>query len=284
MVTFPITHPTHEEVAMPRPGIAVGAVYGKLEVVAQVEPEIDGFGHKRQRVRVRCECGEEREIASIRLTMGSATRCLSCARKAIGESKVNHHIGDKHDRLTIVGFVKEEWDGRLRRIAVCECVCGTEVKIRPEVLKTSKTNSCGCEPNGNWKGVGEISSRLWKTAQRGAATRGLSFNISPHYAWGLFLEQGGKCALSGLSLVFGSDALRTASLDRVDSTKGYEEGNVQWVHKVVNIMKWNLTEADFIQYCRFVAAKADGHPLSEGPPQQGPRKHSRGKSSHRPRT
>lgn len=37
----------------------------------------------------------------------------------------------------------------------------------------------------------------------------------------------------------------TASLDRIDSTKGYVEENVQWVHKDVNFMKSNLTEQRF---------------------------------------
>lgn len=45
----------------------------------------------------------------------------------------------------------------------------------------------------------------------------------------------------------------TISLDRIDSTKGYIEGNVQWVHKSVNIMKSTLTQEQFINFCKLVA-------------------------------
>jgi hypothetical protein len=45
----------------------------------------------------------------------------------------------------------------------------------------------------------------------------------------------------------------TASLDRIDSSKGYVEGNVQWVHKRINIMKNDLSDSEFIEWCRVVS-------------------------------
>jgi hypothetical protein len=44
-----------------------------------------------------------------------------------------------------------------------------------------------------------------------------------------------------------------ASLDRIDSSKGYIDGNVQWVHKEVNEMKMQATQNEFIEYCNLVA-------------------------------
>ena len=44
-------------------------------------------------------------------------------------------------------------------------------------------------------------------------------------------------------------AKATASLDRIDQNKGYEIGNVQWVHKDVNLMKMYLDEKYFIGLC-----------------------------------
>ena len=38
---------------------------------------------------------------------------------------------------------------------------------------------------------------------------------------------------------------KTASLDRIDSSKGYTEDNIQWVHKDVNQMKMDLPEQRF---------------------------------------
>ena len=77
----------------------------------------------------------------------------------------------------------------------------------------------------------------------------------------MFLKQNKKCALSNVELCFGTladvrnkgcrEAL--ASLDRIDSTKGYEIGNVQWIHKKLNIMKQNLSDLDFIEWCKKVS-------------------------------
>ena len=44
----------------------------------------------------------------------------------------------------------------------------------------------------------------------------------------------------------------TASLDRIDSKKGYIEGNVQWVHKNVNKMKMDLDEKEFFSIVKQV--------------------------------
>lgn len=48
----------------------------------------------------------------------------------------------------------------------------------------------------------------------------------------------------------------TASLDRIDSSRGYVEGNVQWVHKDVNFMKQALSQERFVELCTLVAEKA----------------------------
>jgi hypothetical protein len=39
----------------------------------------------------------------------------------------------------------------------------------------------------------------------------------------------------------------------IDSSKGYIEGNIQWVHKDINNMKWDFTQEEFINYCKLVA-------------------------------
>ena len=46
---------------------------------------------------------------------------------------------------------------------------------------------------------------------------------------------------------------RTASLDRIDSEKGYVAGNVHWVHKTVNKMKMEFSVDDFVSVCKEVA-------------------------------
>ena len=93
-----------------------------------------------------------------------------------------------------------------------------------------------------------------------AGKRGIEFKITGDYLWELFVSQQGKCALSGVNLLLGKpyrDSHRrklsgTASLDRIDSSGHYEEGNVQWVHTDVNMMKLRFSNEDFLNYCKLV--------------------------------
>lgn len=74
--------------------------------------------------------------------------------------------------------------------------------------------------------------------------------------WEIFLKQGKKCALTGEILYFSpiqTDRKKSnASLDRIDSSKGYTENNIQWVLKNINLMKRELSDKDFIEICRKV--------------------------------
>ena len=39
----------------------------------------------------------------------------------------------------------------------------------------------------------------------------------------------------------------------MNSIKGYIEGNIQWVHKDINMTKQSLSSEEFIQLCKDVA-------------------------------
>ena len=68
-----------------------------------------------------------------------------------------------------------------------------------------------------------------------------------------FLKQNKKCALTGSELEINV----TASVDRIDSKKGYTKDNVQWVHKKVNLMKGTMSQKDFIETCKSVVETND---------------------------
>lgn len=116
--------------------------------------------------------------------------------------------------------------------------------------------------NHNWKGYKGISGDYWRCIQKAGKDRGLGFDLTLEFLWDLFEKQKGVCALSGLPIVLevGLGELnkhgyqrRTASLDRIDSSKGYIKGNIQWVHKEINQMKSNRTDREFIELCKTVA-------------------------------
>jgi hypothetical protein len=148
----------------------------------------------------------------------------------------------------------------------CLCVCGNKKVIAHSSLVRGRSKSCGCSyTHGNnhkcWRGHGEISGKIFSHIKSHAIKRDQEFNITIEHIWNLFLHQDRKCALSGLPIRFSlSDKehrkrLTTASLDRIDSNKGYIEGNVQWVHKDINWMKNDFDNQYFIEICKKVAQK-----------------------------
>lgn len=146
---------------------------------------------------------------------------------------------------------------------IVECCCGQVRDITRWDLVNLVRNSCGCKKktgkeHGRWKGFGDISSKHWHSAKGGAKRRGISFEISIQDAWEVFKNQNGKCALTGEAIKFSSSIKdsknnpTTASLDRIDSSKGYTRENIQWLHKRINELKWDNSNKELIDLCRKV--------------------------------
>jgi len=136
----------------------------------------------------------------------------------------------------------------------CKCHCGKIFTARAADLILKKT-SCGCKiyqyakgnKNYQWTGYGELSGKRWDAIQSSAKLRGKFFNLTIENAWDRFILQERKCALTGVVLT-----IENASLDRVDSSKGYTIDNIQWLHKIVQGMKWSMSDIKFIKWCRLV--------------------------------
>jgi len=103
-----------------------------------------------------------------------------------------------------------------------------------------------------------IPQTKWYSIEQGAKKRGLEFSIDKKTAENLLIKQDFCCAISGAKIKFGRNNFveeNTASLDRIDSNKGYIEGNIQWVHKVVNVMKQCLSDKELISWCKLIVEK-----------------------------
>jgi hypothetical protein len=83
-----------------------------------------------------------------------------------------------------------------------------------------------------------------------AKRRGLEWTISAEFIKSLPLV----CRYTGQPLVLKPNCQNTASLDRLDSSKGYSEDNVVLCSAWTNIMKGTLTVSQFIDMCRSVAS------------------------------
>ncbi len=171
------------------------------------------------------------------------------------------YIGRKFGLLTPIDISGKDKNSHL--IFVCVCDCGKQINVLGHSLKTGNTKTCGCESRKRgkdhhlYKGYEEISSSMWSSITHHAKTRKIDVKITIEEAWDKFIIQGRRCILSGEILIFAktrkSYNTTTASLDRIDSQGIYEISNTQWVHKRLNVMKMDLSQEDFINWCKKVS-------------------------------
>lgn len=72
-----------------------------------------------------------------------------------------------------------------------------------------------------------------------------AFDLDVDYLEQLWGQQGGLCALTKLPMMHKFNSLLSASVDRIDSSKGHIKGNIQIVCQWVNSAKNEYTNAEF---------------------------------------
>lgn len=170
--------------------------------------------------------------------------------------RFNDITGMRFGRLVALypAYVKNK-----RTYWTCLCDCGKECIIGVAHLPNGAIISCGCShidahkelTKRKYKGYNDLSKTFYTQIVRSAKKRNIEFELTIEFLWELYLKQEKKCALSGVEITIQKEkcTLNTASLDRIDSSKGYIESNVQWVHKIINISKNSLSNDDFYWWC-----------------------------------
>ena len=179
----------------------------------------------------------------------------------------------EHQRFNNLTAIKPIFQYRREWVWLCKCDCGKEINVRISKLKNGATKSCRCFKNknltyskqkgsahGNWKGYENISMSFYNRIKQTAKQRGIEFNVSIEYLWELFEAQKGLCSYTGkkITLPVNVRQLRRegnemiASLDRIDNSKGYIEGNLQWLCKRINYMKHTMNDEYFLTWIKLI--------------------------------
>lgn len=175
------------------------------------------------------------------------------------ENRYNH-TGKKFGELEVIERI-----GLRGKNIIWRCFCHA-CKKECEKLSASfleYTRSCGClgirrgKDSTLWGGYEDISKEVLSRIKRTAKGRKIAYSeeLTPKVLWDLYILQDRKCALSKLPIQFGRYRKQevTASLDRIDSSLPYRIGNVQWLHKKVNISKHTMQQNEFIDLCKLIA-------------------------------
>ena len=165
----------------------------------------------------------------------------------------------KFSNVTIINDIPILPEGRREYHFLVKCNnCGKEF------LKAKWTFGkyrCQCYKtiNGayNYQGYKDISQAYYRSCKSNAKNSGREFSVSKKDIWKQWIKQEGKCVLSGIEIKIERNYTKvwknmTASLDRIDSTKGYTVDNIQWIHKDINRMKSNFDEKYFIKMCKLI--------------------------------
>jgi hypothetical protein len=242
-----------------------GDRFGRLTVLSPVEI-IRTLGTRYlSEIHCICSCGAEK-FANKYSLMSGKTRSCGCLGKLRDTKGLGHHnskdiTGQKFSSLSVISLAdSRSSDGGMKYN--CLCGCGNNCVVARACLISGMTKSCGChrrvrgQNNKGYLGYKDLGQQYWGNLLRGAKARNIYFCVEKEQAYELFIKQEKKCALTGVPLNFKSCSTSkdgTASLDRKDSKKGYTIDNVQWIHKIVNKMKNNLPEREFLDWCELIS-------------------------------
>jgi hypothetical protein len=92
--------------------------------------------------------------------------------------------------------------------------------------------------------VRDVMDRVRESAR----TRDLELDIDKDYIRQLLIESNGVCSMSGVKLSTMHNDPNKASIDRIDSSKGYIKGNVRVVATRSNLIKNKWSDAEILEW------------------------------------
>lgn len=173
----------------------------------------------------------------------------------------------------------------VRKLGTCQCDnCGIEFKKpQSEITRNEKLgrkNFCSrtCVGKNNVKNFGDgenydISKHSgWRKDEftkfryhfRNIKSRNKEIDITIEYLKDVWEKQNELCPYLGIKLTLNSygkikkDPITSASVDRIDSSKGYVKGNIQWISRAVNFMKNDMSEDELLKIFDLIVENRKG--------------------------
>lgn len=238
----------------------IGDVFGCFTVLSK--PYILG---EHSFVHIKCNvCGQEQDLALSEIKNRPKQHCQYCKGEAHRLYR-DPQIGEVYKNWEII-----EGKKKLNKFWCfnAKCLkCGHTQYVRKDQLffTSKKCNAC------NYRAEVERSEHKQKVLNRKmhqpactlfnhvcreAALRSILVTITPQYLESVFETQKHCCAITGDYI----PDIRKASVDRIDSSKPYEEGNIQIVTKQANISKHVMTMSQLYEFCTKVINHANQQP------------------------
>jgi hypothetical protein len=199
-------------------------------------------------VDIQCKCGKQRKHRT-----GNILRLNKCKQCNAKDNYRKYDIGTKINNLTLIDYMPHKNNTRTK--LKVQCGCGDIFYISSfEFNRTKCCRNCHIKKRGiehaSYKGTKNITKTYFSQIKLNAKKRNLHFNLNIKMLDALLVKQNYKCYISQQDI---SVHDHTASLDRIDSSKGYVKNNIAWIHKDIQRMKSDFPLMYFIDTCNKIS-------------------------------
>lgn len=203
--------------------------------------------------RCLCDCGNEARVGLSNLVSGKSQSC-GCLHKESNAARALDLAGQRFGSLLVMER-SEERSANKKIVWHCKCDCGNESFVQTNNLRSG--NSRSCNASVHWT-IPDGDARLYRSNftryEQRAKQSGFSFDLTLSSFAELIKQPCFYCGHSGTNkpIKTGSKVKREKvnGIDRIDSSKGYEEGNMQPCCSVCNLMKRHHSHEEFLAHIK----------------------------------
>lgn len=201
------------------------------------------------------KCGIEKELTTDNFQKSSANKNgFSYACKKCLNEKSNKHRNNmiKKKKITII----EKKCNKCKKVKKMK-----EFYNSIEHIDGHRPNCKECEKITRNKRLNTLNGAIKegiRFAKRRSKKKKLKFNLTKEFIHELYHKQKGLCVISNIKMEYKSGHDQyfrnpyKLSIDRIDSTQGYIEGNIQLVCAKVNNMKNEMDQDEFLKLCKII--------------------------------
>ena len=231
-----------------------GMKFGRLAVISRAGATKD---HRAVWLCL-CDCGNQKKVSGKSLRNGDSRSCGCLSRESRAKRRLIDLSGNTYGRLAVIKRVPNK--GKSTRW-LCKCICGGEVVVLGDNLKSGHTKSCGCIASESksrrstthgparpgklsklfvaWQGMKARCYNDKSSSYRNYGGRGIKVCDRWLNSFENFLEDVGDAPSVN------------HSIDRIDPNGNYETGNVRWATRA----QQNNNKRGVIKICFYGTTK-----------------------------
>lgn len=183
--------------------------------------------------------------------------CMACRSERVKLTL----IGKKFNKWTVLSFDNKQSNNH-EKYWICKCECGNIASVTRNGLVSGGSKQCNeCSYQSDIPCNFIINKIIVGAKKRSKNGRIIEVSITGYDLLKQLEKQNFKCALTGQPLIIDTNRGQkeniriqyNASVDRIDSNKGYTVDNIQWVTVQTNLAKQDYSQEEFIEMCHKVA-------------------------------